>query len=111
MTAQASSPRPEIVPFFDEQSSTFSYVVKDPGSAACAILDSVLDFDQASGTTTTVGADKIIDFVRAEGLQLEWILETHVHADHLSAAPHIQQQVGGRLAIGSDITTVQSTFG
>lgn len=103
--------QPEVVPFFDEDSNTFSYVVKDPASASCAIVDSVLDFDYASGTVSHEGADAIIAYIREQQLVVEWLLETHVHADHLSAAPYIQDQLGGKLAIGEQITTVQKTFG
>ncbi|WP_317930703.1 MBL fold metallo-hydrolase [Halioxenophilus sp. WMMB6] len=103
--------RPEVTPFFDQATNTFSYVVKDPGSNACAVIDSVMDFDYASGTTGFTGADAIIEFIRAHQLQLEWIIETHVHADHLSAAPYIQEQLGGKLGIGAKITQVQELFG
>lgn len=102
---------PEVRGFFDEATNTISYVVKDPGSPACAIIDSVLDFDYASGRTDTRSADAIVAHVTAEGLAVEWILETHVHADHLSAAPYIQEKLGGKIAIGSEIRTVQDTFG
>ncbi|HEY7773269.1 MAG TPA: MBL fold metallo-hydrolase [Marinagarivorans sp.] len=106
-----SSPVPEVIPFFDEDSNTFSYVVKDPASKSCAVVDSVLDFDYASGTTKYDGADAIIDYIKERELTVEWLLETHVHADHLSAAPYIQAKLGGRLAIGEHIKTVQHTFG
>ena len=102
---------PEVTHFFDPDSNTFSYVVKDPGSKACAVVDSVMDFDYAAGRTSYEQADAIIAFVRENGLEVEWLLETHVHADHLSAAPYIQQAVGGKLGIGEQITTVQETFG
>ncbi|MCO5127700.1 MAG: MBL fold metallo-hydrolase, partial [Rhodobacteraceae bacterium] len=97
--------------FFDEATNTVSMVVRDPASSACAIVDSVLDFDYASGRTDTRSADRIIDHVRAEGLDPVWILETHVHADHLSAAPYIQERIGGKIGIGANITVVQDTFG
>lgn len=103
--------KPEVIPFFDADSNTFSYIVKDPNSASCAIVDSVLDFDYASGSTDYAGADAIIEYVRENHLTVEWLLETHVHADHLSAAPYLQQHLGGLLAIGEQITTVQNTFG
>lgn len=103
--------KPEITAFFDEPTWTVSYVVTDPDTRRCAIVDSVLDFDPASGRTDTESADRIIDFVRAQGLEVEWILETHVHADHLSAAPYIQDALGGKLAIGAHITDVQEIFG
>jgi len=102
---------PEVVPFFDEDTNTFSYVVKDPASSACAVVDSVMEIDYAAGRLSLVGADKIIEYIRQRELQLEWLIETHVHADHLSAAPYIQQQLGGRIGIGEHITTVQDTFG
>jgi glyoxylase-like metal-dependent hydrolase (beta-lactamase superfamily II) len=105
------SVKPEVTAFFDAPTNTISYVVKDPNSDACAIVDSVMDIDYAAGRITYDGADRIIDFVRANGLEVEWLIETHVHADHLSAAPYIQGKLGGRLGIGENITTVQQTFG
>lgn len=102
---------PEVVPFFDEPTNTFSYVVKDPSSAACAVVDSVMEIDYASGRLTLEGADRIIAYIRQHKLALEWIIETHVHADHLSAAPYIQEQLGGKIGIGANIVTVQETFG
>ena len=106
-----ASPTPVVIPFFDEATSTFSYIVRDPGSEACAVIDSVLEIDMASGHLGYSCADRIIDYIREEQWQLEWIIETHVHADHLSAAPYIQQQLGGRIGIGAQIMTVQDTFG
>ena len=103
--------RPEVVPFFDEDTNTFSYVVKDPESSACAIVDSVMEIDYAAGRLSLTGADKIIDYVKRHKLEVEWLIETHVHADHLSAAPYIQEKVGGKLGIGAKITVVQETFG
>lgn len=103
--------KPEVTHFFDPLTNTFSYVVRDPGSQACAVIDSVMDFDYAAGRTSFDQADAIIAFVRNNKLELEWLIETHVHADHLSAAPYIQQAVGGKLGIGEHITTVQATFG
>ncbi|OEC37591.1 MBL fold metallo-hydrolase [Pseudomonas sp. 1D4] len=100
-----------VEPFFDPATFTYSYVVSDPTSRRCAVVDSVLDYDPAAGRTSTASADRLIAYVREQGLTLEWILETHVHADHLSAAPYIQRQLGGRLAIGEHITVVQRTFG
>jgi glyoxylase-like metal-dependent hydrolase (beta-lactamase superfamily II) len=97
--------------FFDEPTFTASYVVYDPATKVGAIIDSVLDFDQAAGRTHTDSADKIIAFVKTHGLKIDWILETHAHADHLSAAPYLQDRLGGRLAIGADIITVQNVFG
>jgi glyoxylase-like metal-dependent hydrolase (beta-lactamase superfamily II) len=88
-----------------------SLVVKDPDGPACAIIDSVLDFDYASGRTDTTSADAIIAHVRDQGLHVDWILETHVHADHLSAAPYLQQRLGGQIGIGAQITVVQNVFG
>ena len=103
--------KPEIYPFFDEATNTISYIVKDPASDACAVIDSVMDIDYAAGRITYDSADEIIDRIRSEGWKLEWIIETHVHADHLSAAPYIQEKLGGRLGIGENITVVQDTFG
>ena len=103
--------RPKIKAFFDEATNTISYVVRDPAGRACAVIDSVLDFDYASGRTDTKSADAIVDHIAAEGLEVEWLLETHVHADHLSAAPYIQQRTGGKIGIGERITIVQDTFG
>ena len=102
---------PEITAFFDGTTNTISYVVRDPEGSACAIIDSVLDFDYASGRTDTKSADEIIDFVRREGLDVQWLLETHVHADHLSAAPYLQEELGGKIGIGDKIRVVQDTFG
>ncbi|MDO3380854.1 MBL fold metallo-hydrolase [Gilvimarinus algae] len=103
--------KPVVIAFFDEPTNTFSYVVKDPASASCAVIDSVMDIDYASGRTSFTGADQIIDYIRDNDWQLEWIIETHVHADHLSAAPYIQEKLGGKLGIGDQITRVQETFG
>lgn len=103
--------QPKVQVFFDEPTFTYSYVVQDPASGHCAIIDSVLDFDYAAGTTDTRSADAILAYIQNEALTVDWILETHVHADHLSAAPYLQDKTGARLAIGSHITTVQETFG
>jgi len=103
--------RPEVTGFFDEATNTVSYVVKDPGSQACAVIDSVMDIDYAAGRIAYESADAIIAFIREHGLTLEWLIETHVHADHLSAAPYIQGKLGGRIGIGDQITVVQETFG
>ncbi|MCB1731345.1 MAG: MBL fold metallo-hydrolase [Halieaceae bacterium] len=103
--------RAQITTFFDEPTNTLSYVVKDPGSNSCAVVDSVLNLDYPSGSISTAGADQIISYIREQQLELEWILETHVHADHLSAAPHIRRELGGKIAIGSHIAVVQETFG
>jgi glyoxylase-like metal-dependent hydrolase (beta-lactamase superfamily II) len=97
--------------FFDEATFTATHVVSDPATSAAAIIDSVLDFDPASGRTSHGSADRVIADVEAKGLEVEWLLETHVHADHLSAAPYLQERLGGTLAIGREILTVQSVFG
>jgi len=102
---------PEVTAFFDPLTNTISYVVKDPASEACAIIDSVMDIDYAAGRISYVSADQIIRFVEENGLRVEWLIETHVHADHLSAAPYIQGKLGGNLGIGSQISVVQETFG
>ncbi|MBB5186739.1 glyoxylase-like metal-dependent hydrolase (beta-lactamase superfamily II) [Zhongshania antarctica] len=102
---------PLVVPFFDEPTNTFSYVVQDPTSKACAIIDSVMEIDYAAGHLDLQGADKIIHYIREQQLDLQWIIETHVHADHLSAAPYIQEKIGGKIGIGEHIITVQETFG
>ena len=102
---------PEVEAFFDTATNTVSYVVKDPEGRACAIIDSVLDFDYAAGETRTQSADEVIAYIRANNLRVDWILETHVHADHLSAAPYLQEQIGGKIGIGNQITVVQDTFG
>jgi glyoxylase-like metal-dependent hydrolase (beta-lactamase superfamily II) len=103
--------KPKVVPFFDEDTNTFSYVVRDPYSSSCAIIDSVLDFDLASGSVDYRGAQAIIRYIEEKKLEVEWIIETHVHADHLSAAPYLKDFVGGKIAIGEYVTTVQQTFG
>ena len=102
---------PQVQGFFDEATNTISYVVKDPESDACAIVDSVMDIDYAAGRITYDHADELIRQVETQGLRLEWIIETHVHADHLSAAPYIQQKLGGKIGIGANIKVVQDTFG
>ncbi|MFQ6548482.1 MBL fold metallo-hydrolase [Aestuariibius sp. 2305UL40-4] len=101
---------PDVKAFFDEATFTVSYVVKDPGSRSCAIIDSVLDFDPKSGRTNTDSADEIITHVKDNDLKVEWLLETHAHADHLSAAPYIKDQLGGTTAIGAHIKDVQDVF-
>ncbi len=103
--------KPDVTAFFDEPTNTITYVARDPAGRGAAIIDSVLDFDYASGRTDTRSADAVIAFIRAANLDLQWILETHVHADHLSAAPYIQNQLGGKIGIGAHITDVQTTFG
>jgi len=103
--------RPRVTSFFDETTFTISHVVQDPTSRACAIIDSVLDFDAPSGRTATTHAEALVRYVVEHDLQVAWILETHAHADHLTAAPWLQRQIGGHLAIGAQITAVQHTFG
>ena len=103
--------KPEVTAFFDPATWTISYVVKDPASNKCAIVDSVMDIDYAAGRITYESADELIKFVQDNGLEVEWLLETHVHADHLSAAPYIQDKVGGKIGIGKNITIVQDVFG
>lgn len=103
--------KPIVEAFFDDATNTISYVVKDPASTSCAVIDSVLDFDYASGRIAYKSADKIIGYIQDNNLNLEWIIETHAHADHLSAAPYIQQKIGGKLGIGEYITLIQDTFG
>ena len=108
----ARDARPAVVrSFFDADTFTVTHVLSDPATAKAAIIDSVLDFDPASGRTSFASADKVIDHVRSEGLEVEWLLETHVHADHLSAAPYLQERLGGTLAIGRHILAVQQVFG
>lgn len=102
---------PHVRAFFDEPTFTASYVVHDPATKVAAIVDSVLDFDQPSGRTSFESADAMIAYVEEEGLKVEWLLETHAHADHLSAAPYLQERLGGKLAIGAEIVTVQNVFG
>ncbi|MEO0384822.1 MAG: MBL fold metallo-hydrolase [Pseudomonadota bacterium] len=106
-----SQAKPDVTAFFDEATNTISYVVKDPNSQSCAIVDSVMDIDYAAGRITFDHADAIIAHVKANDLRVEWLLETHVHADHLSAAPYLQEQLGGQIGIGKNITVVQDTFG
>ncbi len=97
--------------FFDEATSTFTHLVLDRATMDCAIVDSVLDYDPKSGRTSPAGAQRVLDRVQALGARVQWLLETHVHADHLSAAPWLQERLGGRIAIGAQITVVQETFG
>lgn len=103
--------KPEVRAFFDKASNTISYIVKDPKTPACAIIDSVMDIDYAAGRITHDHADTVIAVIKDEGMELEWIIETHVHADHLSAAPYIQDRLGGKIGIGSQIIEIQETFG
>jgi glyoxylase-like metal-dependent hydrolase (beta-lactamase superfamily II) len=100
----------EIQAFFDPKTSTVSYVAADPATARAAVIDPVLDYDFKSGHTSTASADRVVEYVRRRGLQVDWVLETHAHADHLSAARHIQQELGGRVAIGEHIREVQAVF-
>ncbi|TRL30482.1 MBL fold metallo-hydrolase [Methylosinus sporium] len=109
--AAAKRPSVQVETFFDEPTFTASHVVYDPATRHAAIVDSVLNFDAASGRTSTKGADEIIAYVKRESLTIDWLLETHAHADHLSAAPYLQTKLGGKLAIGREITTVQNVFG
>jgi glyoxylase-like metal-dependent hydrolase (beta-lactamase superfamily II) len=102
---------PQVKGFFDEPTFTISYVVSDPLTKRAAIIDSVWNFDQSSGRTSFESADEIIGYVQEQGLTVDWILETHAHADHLSAAPYLQEKLGGKLAIGKEIVTVQGVFG
>lgn len=102
---------PSVRAFFDEATNTVSYVVVDAQTLGCAIIDSVFDYDPHSGRTSRASADRIADYVTGEGLTVEWQLETHVHADHLSAAPYLQSRIGGRRGIGAEIVAVQTVFG
>ncbi|WP_414674068.1 MBL fold metallo-hydrolase [Maritimibacter sp. UBA3975] len=106
-----TSVKPDVKAFFDPATNTISYIVKDPASNACAIVDSVMDIDYAAGRITYDNADEIIAYVQENDLKVEWLIETHVHADHLSGAPYIQQKLGGKIGIGENITVVQDTFG
>ncbi|MCL9998625.1 MAG: MBL fold metallo-hydrolase [Erythrobacter sp.] len=103
--------RPEIASFFDPATYTVTYVASDPATGEAAIVDSVLDFDPNSGRTATASADKVIDYVSSHNMKVKWLLETHAHADHFSAAPYLQEQLGGKIAIGAEITRVQNVFG
>lgn len=103
--------QPKVEAFFDPATYTYSYVVSDPSTHECAIIDSVLDYDPAAGRTSFASANRLIAHVRSQELKVQWLLETHVHADHLSAAPYLKRELGGKLGIGANITTVQNTFG
>ena len=103
--------KPEVKAFFDERTNTISYVVKDPNSNACAVIDSVMDIDYAAGQIFFESADEIIAYIREQDLEVQWLIETHAHADHLSAAPYIQEKLGGKLGIGENIKIVQEVFG
>ena len=111
MHSQTGSKAPDIKAFFDHESNTVSYVVADPITKKVAIIDSVLGFDYASGTLGYENADLVIAYVKAQRFQVEWLIETHVHADHLSAAPYIQEQLGGKIGISERISEVQTVFG
>lgn len=102
--------KPDVKAFFDEATFTVSYVVSDPATARAAVIDPVLDFDPASGRTSTTSADQIVNFAKENDLTIDWILETHVHADHLSGAPYLKEKLGGQTGIGTGITAVQATF-
>ena len=103
--------KPDVMGFFDADTNTISYVVKDPASNACAIIDSVMDIDYAAGRISYTAADKMIAHIQTRGLKVEWLIETHAHADHLSAAPYIQGKLGGKIGIGEHIIIVQNVFG
>lgn len=103
--------KPKVEAFFDPQTNTISYIVIDPNSNSCAVVDSVMDIDYAAGRITQENADKMIEYIQSNNLDLEWIIETHVHADHLSAAPYIQEKLGGKIGIGAKVMVVQETFG
>lgn len=103
--------KPDVISFFDEFTFTVTYIVTDPETKACAIIDSVMDFDPNSGRTTTKSADEVIAYIEQGGLKVEWILETHAHADHFSAAPYLQRKLGGKIAIGAHIPDIQKVFG
>jgi len=105
------SARPDVTSFFDPATNTISHVAADPATGACAVYDSVLDIDYAAGRLSHAHADELIGFIRDRGLSLAWLIETHVHADHLSAAPYIQERLGGKIGIGARIVEVQETFG
>lgn len=102
---------PNVKAFFDTGTNTISYVVSDPETKMAAIIDTVLDYDMSAGRISYTSADELVEYVESEGLQAEWVIETHVHADHLSAAPYIQEKIGGKLGIGKNITVVQEVFG
>ncbi|MBY4892886.1 MBL fold metallo-hydrolase [Rhodobacteraceae bacterium N5(2021)] len=102
---------PVVEGFFDDATNTISYIVRDPASTSCAVVDSVMDIDYAAGRITYDHADALIARIQEQGLKLEWIIETHVHADHLSAAPYIQEKLGGKIGVGANIMVVQDVFG
>ena len=102
--------QPDVQAFHDEATFTVTYVVSDPATSKAAIVDPVHDFDAASGRISTISADAVIDYVRRKNLDVDWILETHVHADHLSGAPYLQEQLGGKVAIGAQVGKVHEIF-
>jgi glyoxylase-like metal-dependent hydrolase (beta-lactamase superfamily II) len=104
-------PAAEILSYFDENTNAACYIVRDPTSQNCAVIDSILDFDLAAGRVSTTHADMLVGEITSRGWNLEWIIETHVHADHLSAAPYLAKELGGKIAIGSNIDAVQKVFG
>lgn len=103
--------KPDVISFFDEPTNTVTYIVSDPETKACAIIDSVLDYNANSGRTSTKSADAVIAFIENGGFETQWILETHAHADHFSAAPYLQKKLGGTIAIGAHIPDIQKVFG
>ncbi len=107
----AIATKPDVAGFFDAQTSTVSYVVRDPATSACAVVDAVMDIDYAAGRISYHSADRLIDFIRANALVVEWLIETHAHADHLSGSPYIQSKLGGKIGIGENIKIVQEVFG
>ena len=102
---------PTVTAFFDAGTNTVTYILRDPASSACAVIDSVMDIDYAAGRISYAAADQVIDYITENHLTLEWLIETHVHADHLSGAPYIQGKLGGKIGIGANITVIQDTFG
>ena len=110
-TKPSTLDQPEVTAFFDAQTNTISYIVKEPSGNACAVIDSVMNMDYAAGRITFESADDIIKTIKDHGLELQWIIETHVHADHLSAAPYLQEKLGGKIGISEKIIQVQETFG
>ena len=109
--AAEKSLRPSIAGFFDEATYTVSYVVHDPATSEAAVIDSVLDYEAASGRTSYGSAERIVEYITSQNLQVKWHIETHAHADHISAAPYLQEKLGGKLAIGKEIVRVQEVFG
>ena len=110
-TQPSTLDQPEVMAFFDVQTNTISYIVKEPSGNACAVIDSIMNMDYAAGRITFESADDIIKTIENRGLELQWIIETHVHADHLSAAPYLQEKLGGKIGISEKIIQVQDTFG